>query len=137
MAVHCIHLIFYKLHLNISLFVNMLCVYRSRQQIFTAFAFFRNDHPKLQCLLILTPFLPQKQQTTTPPMTTSHTCDTIKQNLKPKIGLICARTRRTATIALERRGWHRKHEPEQPGGHAARTEGNTNLVTHSTFWMLD
>lgn len=40
------------------------------------------------------------------------------------IGINNTRTRRTATIALNRRGWHWKYELQQLGGHATGTEGN-------------
>lgn len=49
-----------------------------------------------------------------------------KKKNKQKIytGYNHARTRRTATIAINRRGWHWKYEPQQLGGHATRIEGN-------------
>lgn len=40
------------------------------------------------------------------------------------IGYYNARTRRTATIAIDCRGWHWEHELRQPGGYATGTEGN-------------
>lgn len=40
------------------------------------------------------------------------------------IGYYLTRARRTAAIALNSRGWHWEHEPQQLGGHATGIEGN-------------
>lgn len=67
---------------------------------------------KLQSLLILTHFLHRFPK---------------PKSLTKTIGSNYARARRTAPIAFERRGWHRQHEPEQPGWHATWIEGN-NII---------